>query len=136
MLGGIHSTGDPRGMDRPRAGVHYPRSLGEFEAWFSTDRDCLDYLQWLRWPEGFACPDCGHADVADGEDFIHEQRFGFEVGRNREGEAYLHATTEMLEWRIESVSHFPERHDFVELAFDFFLVNTDTCCSSKHFPAR
>ena len=47
-------------MDRPRAGVHYPRSLGEFEAWFSTDRDCLDYLQWLRWPEGFACPDCGH----------------------------------------------------------------------------
>jgi transposase-like protein len=28
-------------------------------AWFSTDADCLDYLEWLRWPEGFVCPDCG-----------------------------------------------------------------------------
>jgi hypothetical protein len=23
-------------------------------------RDCLDYLEWLRWPAGFVCPDCGH----------------------------------------------------------------------------
>jgi hypothetical protein len=34
------------------AGVHYPRSIGEFRAWFSTDADCLDYLEWLRWPDG------------------------------------------------------------------------------------
>lgn len=34
------------------AGVQYPRSLGEFSAWFSTDADCLDYLEWLRWPGG------------------------------------------------------------------------------------
>ena len=25
-----------------------------------TDADCLDYLEWLRWPAGFACADCGH----------------------------------------------------------------------------
>ena len=52
-------------MDAPgprlRAGVHYPRSTGEFQAWFRTDADCLDYLDWLRWPGGFACPSCGHA---------------------------------------------------------------------------
>jgi len=29
-------------------------------AWFSTDADCLDYLEWLRWPGGFVCPECGH----------------------------------------------------------------------------
>ena len=46
-------------MDHPRAGVHYPRSAGEFQAWFGTDADCLDYLEWLRWPAGFACPACG-----------------------------------------------------------------------------
>src|SRR5260370_2671511 len=46
---------------RPRAGVHYPRSAGEFQAWFRTDADCLDYLDWLRWPDGFTCPHCGHA---------------------------------------------------------------------------
>ena len=47
-------------MDDPRAGTHYPRSVGEFQAWFRTDADCLDYLEWLRWPAGFACADCGH----------------------------------------------------------------------------
>ncbi len=51
------------------AGAHYPRSLGEFQAWFSTDADCLDYLEWLRWPEGFVCPRCAHVKawgLADG----------------------------------------------------------------------
>jgi transposase-like protein len=48
-------------VGQPRAGVHYPRSAGEFQAWFRTDADCLDYLEWLRWPGGFSCPRCGHA---------------------------------------------------------------------------
>jgi len=48
-------------MEPPRSGVYYPRSTGEFQAWFRTDADCLDYLEWLRWPGGFTCPDCGHA---------------------------------------------------------------------------
>jgi len=45
---------------QPLAGTHYPRSVGEFQAWFRTDGDCLDYLEWLRWPNGFACPSCNH----------------------------------------------------------------------------
>jgi transposase-like protein len=44
----------------PVAGKHYPRSVGELQAWFPTDADCLDYLEWLRWPAGFACAACGH----------------------------------------------------------------------------
>jgi hypothetical protein len=47
-------------MERPLAGTHYPKSLGEFRAWFRTDADCLAYLEWLRWPCGFVCPSCGH----------------------------------------------------------------------------
>jgi len=43
----------------PHAGRHYPRSVGEFQAWFRTEADCLDYLEWLRWPAGFCCPACG-----------------------------------------------------------------------------
>ena len=46
-------------VERPVAGLHYPAATGEFMAWFSTDADCLDYLEWLRWPAGFACPACG-----------------------------------------------------------------------------
>lgn len=56
-------------VDNPRGGIHYPRSLGEFQAWFATDADCLDYLEWLRWPEGFVCPRCENAGgwrIADG----------------------------------------------------------------------
>ncbi len=34
------------------------RSVGELQAWFRTDADCLE---WLRWPAGFSCPGCGHA---------------------------------------------------------------------------
>lgn len=48
-------------MEKPRAGAHYPRSVGELNSWFRTDADCLDYLEWLRWPTGFACPECAHA---------------------------------------------------------------------------
>ena len=48
-------------MPALQAGKHYPRSLGEFQAWFRTDADCLDYLEWLRWPDGFVCPECGQA---------------------------------------------------------------------------
>ena len=44
----------------PRAGTQYPKSLGEFQAWFQTDAACLDYLEWLRWPSGFVCPACGN----------------------------------------------------------------------------
>src|ERR1700729_2734295 len=47
-------------MERPHASIHYPKSLGEFRAWFPTDADCLDYLEWLRWPRGFVCSSCDH----------------------------------------------------------------------------
>ncbi len=46
-------------MAKPRAGVHYPRSVGELLAWFRSDADCLDYLEWLRWPGGYVCRRCG-----------------------------------------------------------------------------
>lgn len=54
-------------MDHPLAGTHYPRAVGEVHAWFRADADCLDYLEWLRWPAGFICPAGGHeAGLAGG----------------------------------------------------------------------
>jgi len=43
----------------PVAGVDYPSRLAQLRAWFPTDTDCLDYLDWLRWSAGFTCPACG-----------------------------------------------------------------------------
>jgi transposase-like protein len=44
----------------PVQGKDYPGSYAELRAWFPNDRDCLDYLDWLRWGAGFACPHCGN----------------------------------------------------------------------------
>ena len=48
-----------RSLLSPVAAAHYPKSTGDFLAWFGSDVDCLDYLEWLRWPDGFVCPRCG-----------------------------------------------------------------------------
>ena len=36
----------------------FPRDLPEFEARFSTEAACREYLFRLRWPDGFRCPRC------------------------------------------------------------------------------
>jgi len=43
--------------------VEYPGSYAEVRAWYPSDAACLDYLDWLRWPEGLCCPLC-RSDVA------------------------------------------------------------------------
>jgi len=42
----------------PVGGIDYPRTLQEFDEWFSTEQACADYLRRLRWPDGFICPIC------------------------------------------------------------------------------
>ena len=37
-------------------------SLRAFLAQFGTDEQCADALETSRWPQGFCCPGCGHAD--------------------------------------------------------------------------
>ena len=39
----------------------YPRTFEEVLDWFSTEEDCAGYLEWVRWPNGCACPECGGA---------------------------------------------------------------------------
>ncbi|WP_027730695.1 IS1595 family transposase [Variovorax paradoxus] len=43
----------------PTAGKDYPQTWNEFLDWFSTEDDCLAYLERLRWGSGFVCPKCG-----------------------------------------------------------------------------
>ena len=42
----------------PVGGVDYPRTLQEFDTWFSSEAACAEYLQRHRWPGGFRCPAC------------------------------------------------------------------------------
>ena len=37
----------------------YPRTWPEFERCFATEGACREYLELIRWPEGFRCPSCG-----------------------------------------------------------------------------
>lgn len=41
-----------------QSGKDYPKDYADFLGWFPDDAACLDYLDWLRWPDGFSCPDC------------------------------------------------------------------------------
>lgn len=58
-------------INHPVQGLHYPASLPQARRWFASEDACRDYLDWLRWPDGFCCPWC--AGVADWtrEDPVH-----------------------------------------------------------------
>lgn len=43
------------------AGRGYPTTYREFIEWFSDEAACVAYLEALRWPDGFECPQCGIA---------------------------------------------------------------------------
>src|SRR3954453_15516658 len=43
--------------------ANLPTDLPSFQARFGTDEQCRDYLFEARWPEGFCCAGCGHADA-------------------------------------------------------------------------
>jgi hypothetical protein len=36
--------------------------LREFYAMYGTEQQCEDELEKTRWPSGFRCPHCGHAE--------------------------------------------------------------------------
>lgn len=45
---------------RAVGGIDYPRTFQELLEWFPDNAACLAYLEGLRWPGGFVCPDCGN----------------------------------------------------------------------------
>jgi transposase-like protein len=49
----------PLELVHPVGGVDYPRTLAEFDEWFSSEAACLTFLRRLRWGDGFVCPACG-----------------------------------------------------------------------------
>lgn len=43
-------------MTRPS----FPSSLFEFNQWLPDEESCIKFMIQSRWPDGFACPRCGH----------------------------------------------------------------------------
>ena len=41
----------------------FPKTLREFQTQFATEEACREYLARCRWPDGFACPRCGHGQA-------------------------------------------------------------------------
>jgi transposase-like protein len=46
-------------LEKPVGGRDYPRNWEQFLDWFPDEESCKQYLEHLRWPEGFYCPSCG-----------------------------------------------------------------------------
>lgn len=60
-----------------QAGRDYPPSYAELGTWFPDDAACHDYLEWLRWPNGFECPRCKTASnwrMSDGRFWCEQCR--------------------------------------------------------------
>ena len=53
-------------MSRPSktltSGKDYPGTWNQFLEWFHDEDSCLEYLEKLRWPDGFICPRCNATD--------------------------------------------------------------------------
>lgn len=54
--GGLSTSPVPKVPRRP---LDQPRSLLEFQSAFPDEAACADYLERVRWPDGFTCPSCG-----------------------------------------------------------------------------
>jgi hypothetical protein len=43
----------------PAASADYPRTFKDFIERFDSEAACLEYVERIRWPNGFVCPHCG-----------------------------------------------------------------------------
>ena len=43
---------------KPDSGFDYPGTWQQFRVWFPDEQACINYLERLRWPDGFRCPKC------------------------------------------------------------------------------
>lgn len=44
---------------RPVGGIDYPVNWAQYLDWFHAEDSCRQYVQELRWADGFVCPKCG-----------------------------------------------------------------------------
>src|SRR3989338_1716571 len=50
----------------------YPKNFQEFLTYFRTEDDCLQYLFFVRWANGFSCPKCAKGEFwMTGRELIH-----------------------------------------------------------------
>ena len=49
-------------QEMPVSGRDYPRTWEQFLDWFADNDACIGYLEGIRWPDGFSCPQCGVVD--------------------------------------------------------------------------
>jgi transposase-like protein len=73
------------------ASIRFPESLPEFQRFFPDEEHCSEYLEDMRWPNGFVCPYCGHA----GEPYRIATRLGVLECRSCRRQVSLTADTVM-----------------------------------------
>ena len=64
-------------------------------------------------------------DVADRQNFIHQQNFGLEVRGDGKRQPHLHPGAVMLQRRIDEICDLGEGDDLVEFSVDFLLAHAE-----------
>lgn len=54
----------PENLEMPVSGHDYPRTWDQFLDWFPDEAACREYLEDIRWRDGFVCSKCGESGEA------------------------------------------------------------------------
>lgn len=50
-----------------------PLTIKEFRTRFKTDADCMEYLVFQKWKDGFCCSKCGHTQCGKGRQWFYKR---------------------------------------------------------------
>jgi transposase-like protein/ribosomal protein L40E len=60
--------------------ARFPKSLAEFDRFFSSEEACREYILELRWPEGYRCIRCGAGDAwPTSRNLMHCRKCGYQA---------------------------------------------------------
>ena len=65
------------------------------------------------------------ARIADGQGFVDDEDFGFEMSGDREGQTHVHAARIMLDRGIQKLADFGKLDDGIEPIADFTTAHAD-----------
>lgn len=85
--------------EEPIAGVDYPRTLQEFNKWFSDEKNCWKYIIKTRWSDGYKCSNCETEDKywITSRGYLHCKNCGKEISI-KAGTIFERSQKKLYDW--------------------------------------
>ena len=96
-----------------------PLSIEEFEEKFPNDKACADFIESMRWPNGFVCPHCGSKNAWK----LHSRPGLFKCAGILEDDTPCNRQTSVITGTIMQGTKIPLRKWFLAAYFDMTHSN-------------